>query len=429
MPSSGILGRIKSLDAFHRNIVIVFLGTSLVNVFSLLYQLLIAHSLSPADFAAFNVLLAILTLVSTPFGTLQMGITKYVAEFNARGSSSKITALLSGLFRRASILAIIALFILLISSGYITHTLKIPSLSSGYILALLLSLSCIMPVFSGGLQGLEFFGYLTSASVLSGALKIILSFILIILGYKISGALGALLISNVIALFLLYFPLKGHISLAIPQEAINYKEIWIYLLPMAISYCCFMILVNSDMLLVKYFFNPQESGIYALAQMVGKIFLFLPMAIGTVMFPRTSGLNASNMDTRNTLKGSLIYSAILCLCALLFYNLFPGLVLKVLTGKAYPECIFLGRLFSLSMSFFTLLSMLMAYFLSVNDLRFIKYMVFFTALQVAAIILTGGISLIAVQAILCVNAALLLIVFFLVLSAKGKRQINNAIAI
>jgi O-antigen/teichoic acid export membrane protein len=171
-------------------------------------------------------------------------------------------------------------------------------------------------------------------------------------------------------------------------------------------------LVSLDMVLVKYFFSSNESGFYSLAQMVGKIFLFLPGAISIVMFPKIAGLNAKNMDTATTLKRSLLYAGILCIIASLVYNLFPSFILKILTGKVFSTPIILGRLFSISMSFFTLLYILIAYFLSKRDLHFLKYLISFTALQLLAIILWHK-SLIQVQSILCINAILLFFVHLL----------------
>jgi O-antigen/teichoic acid export membrane protein len=171
------------------------------------------------------------------------------------------------------------------------------------------------------------------------------------------------------------------------------------------------------MVLVKYYFNPEESGVYSLAQMVGKIFLFLPGAISVVMFPRVSGLKAKNQDTNTTLKRSLLYTGILVTGAGFFYNLFPHFVLMVLTGKVYLESVSLGRLFSVSMSFFTLLFILITYLLSIKDLRFIKYLVLFTLLQIWAITLFHK-TLISVQLILCLNAILL---FFIHLNLVYKK--------
>jgi len=415
-----MIEKLKSLDTFSKNIIIVFAGTSLLNFFNLLYQLLIAHKLSPSDFAEFNALLSLFTIISSSLGTIQLAVAKYSAEFNARGQVAKVKFLLSDLFKKTSVLAILTFLVFWLSSGFITKVLKIPSLNSGYILACLLALCWPTPVLAGAVQGLELFGWLTLASVISGALKLVLAFIAILSGYAISGALGALLASSLIFIAIFYLPLRKFISLSVQKEEIDYKQVVNYLFPVAISTFCYMSLVSMDMILVKYFFKPQDSGIYSLAQMVGKIFLFLPVAISIVMFPRSSGQNAKNLDTFSILKRSLYYASILCIIASLIYNIFPGFIMKVLTGKIFSESVMLGRLFSVSMIFFALLFVLITYFLSIKDLRFIKYLVLFTILEFLAIVLFHS-NLIQIQLILSINAISLFIIHLGLAYRKKER--------
>jgi O-antigen/teichoic acid export membrane protein len=401
-----MLKKLKSIDSFTRNIIIVFTSASFANFLNLLFQLLIAHKLSATEFAAFNSLLAIFMLIATPLGTLQMTIAKYSSEFNARNEKSKIKFLLSDLLKKSLLAAAVTFIIFCLASGYIMSMLKINSVTLGYIFAALFVTAWVSPLLLGGAQGLELFWWLSSASVISGILKLVLAFIFIMLGFSVSGAMAALLISTLICIAIAYLPIRNLISWQVPRDGINYKEIFIYMLPVAASYFCYSALTSFDMVLVRYFFSPQDSGNYALAQMLGKIFLFLPGAISVVMFPRASGLSAKNHDTLPTLKKSLLYTFILAVLACAFYNFFPGFVLTVLTGKAYPESILLGRLFSISMSFFALLLIPITYFLSIKDFRFIKYLLFFTLLQVIGIISFHQ-SLIGVLFIICASSIML----------------------
>ena len=75
---------LKNIDKFGKNIILVFAGTSLVNLLNLIYQLLVAHKLSAAGFAAFNSLLSLFMILATPLSTLQLAIAKYSAEFSSR---------------------------------------------------------------------------------------------------------------------------------------------------------------------------------------------------------------------------------------------------------------------------------------------------------------------------------------------------------
>ncbi len=418
---------LKKIDAFTRNIIVVFTGTALLNLFNLLYQLLIAHKFSPSDFAAFNALLSIFMLISSPFATLQVVVAKYCAEFNAQGQRDKVTFLLSDFFKKIIFLSAVTLAIFFFASGYITNTLKVPSLLCGYILAGLLALSWFIPLLLGGAQGLEFFGWMSLSSVAGGILKLAIGILFIFLGYNIAGALGALLISTFIGLSILYLPLRNFIHLGVKgrppgaREGIEYKSMFSYLIPVGISYFCFMALVSIDMVLVRHFFAKDDSGLYSLAQMVGKIFLFLPGAISIVLFPKTSGLNARDMDTTVSLKKSLFYGSILCAIAAFGYNIFPAFVLKVLTGKSYLQAVTLGRLFSVSMTCFALLYILITYFLSINYFGFIKYLVLFTLWLVAAIILFHK-TLYDVQMILCMNAVLLLVINLVIFVKRNERH-------
>jgi O-antigen/teichoic acid export membrane protein len=254
--------------------------------------------------------------------------------------------------------------------------------------------------------------------VIGGALKLVFAFIFISLGFNIAGALGAFLIASLIGIIISFFPLKNFLSFKLIEDSINFKDFLSYLAPVGLSFFCFIALVNFDMVLVKYLFSPLQAGFYSLAQMLGKIFLFLPGAISIVMFPKAAGLKAKNMDTDSTLRRSLLYACSLCIIANLVYNLFPNFVLKILTGKVFAESVMLGRLFGISMSFFTLLLILLTYFLSIKDLRFIKYLILSALLQPLAIILFHK-TLIHVQLILCINSILLFFMHLLLVYKKG----------
>jgi O-antigen/teichoic acid export membrane protein len=409
------LDQLKNIDVFTKNIGIVFIGLSLVNLFNLLYQLIVAHNLSPSDFAAFSSLISIIAILTAPMQALQTVLAKYTSEFKAENQNIKVKFLLSRFFKWILFFSAASYLILFASSQYLKEILKIPAVYSVYVLALAVASFWIMYVFYGGLQGLEVFKWLIAAMVIPCPLKIILAYVFIYLGFSISGALSAFLIATLLGIVIAFFPLKNYIFFKSLQKDINtdihinFREIVFYLFPVAVSLFCFVGLVNSDMILVKYFFNSENAALYSLAQMAGKIFLFLPFAVSLVMIPRASGLKARNMDTVSTLKRALLFGSLLSIIAILGYNLFPAFTLKVLTGKTFSESIFLGRLFSISMSFFALLYILINYFLSIKDTRFIKYLVFFMLLQILAIIKFHD-NLMQVQIILCINSILLFLV-------------------
>lgn len=414
-----MLNKIRKIDGFTKNILVVFLGTGVGNFLNLLYQLLIAHNLQAADFAAFNSLLSIFVIMSAPLLTVETAVTRYTARFAARNQEGKVSFLLSDLTKKAGILFVVTFLLFLVFFPFIARMLKIESLASGYILGALIAFIWLSPIFSGGIRGLEYFGWYSWRAVISGVLKLSAALVFLVLGFGVTGALGALLFSVMVNVGVGYFPLKNLLRLKIKRTYINYREILLFMFPVALSNFCYCILISSDMIFVKYYFSIEDAGLYALAQMVGKIFLFLPGAISIVMFPRVSGLEAKNIDSSAVLRRSILYVSGLCIVALVCYNIFPGLILKILTGKPYPESMLLGRLFGVSMSFLALIYIQVLYFLSKKDMRFLKYLVFSTLLQILAILFIHH-SLVGIQLILCFNSFILFSAH-LFLSIRPKR--------
>ena len=404
-----MLKKIKNLDSFGKNILLMFAGASLLNCFNLLYQLLIAHQLNPADFAAFNSLLAVFMLISVPLTTLQTSLAKFIADYKAHNQEEKIDLLLTGLIKKIVPFALATFVIFYFLSVPLFDKLKIYSIPSMFILMGMVALAWLMPISLGALQGMEKFHWYSYVSVFSGIIKLGLTFLFIALGYNIAGALGGNLISISAIVLLSYIPLKSYLFRNRTGESIHFKDFFLYLFPVALSLFIFTVLTISDMIMVKYFFSPEKAGAYSLAQMIGKICLFLPATISIVMFPRTSSLHTKNIDTVPTFKRSIFYTAYLCAAATIVYNLFPAFILKVLTGKALPESIVLGRLFTVSMSFFALLNLLISYFLSKKEFGFIKYLVIFAILQLGEIALFHG-NLLQIQLILCINSIMLFMI-------------------
>jgi O-antigen/teichoic acid export membrane protein len=193
------------------------------------------------------------------------------------------------------------------------------------------------------------------------------------------------------------------------NDEINSSDIYGYFYATASVYLCYMILTNVDVLLVKHFFSPLEAGYYSIAQMAGKIILFLPVAVTLVMFPKTSELYAQAKATSHLLKRCLFYVAILCGTAVLVCFLFPDLVIRLLSGKELVECIPLVRIFSVTMLFFALVYTLLFYHLSIHRLNFLYFLVSFTVLQVLLITIFHE-SLSQVLYIVCGNAVLLFLI-------------------
>lgn len=390
----------------------IFLAVGIFNFLNLLYQVFMARNLSPASYGILNSLFSILMLVSIPSGTLQTVVTKFVSGFYAVKDYEKINILLFSFVKKTFIFGIFILIILSAASRSISSFLRIDSAILIIILGVIILFSIISPLIQGVLQGLQRFGRIGFIIISDGSIKLLLGIIFVSAGFGITGAMSALAISVfttlVLSSIVLFYALPKSAQ-SVNPDAVSIPRIYRYFYAVVTVYLCFMALTNIDVLLVKHFFEPLEAGYYSISQMVGKIILFLPVAITLVMFPKTSEFHTQAKDTLSLLKKSLLYVGILCGFTSVICLLFPGLIIRILSGQEHSDCIPLARIFSITMFFFALLYVLLFYHLSIHYTGFIYSLLLFTILQIVMIVLFHQ-RLPQVLYIMCGNAVLLFLI-------------------
>jgi len=380
--------------------------SALAHCFSILFSLFMARNLSLSNFGVVTTLFAMMMLVSASFGPIQTVATKFVSSFYAQGHLAKIKHLLFKLGKRISLFGLLLFFAFTFGSRIIAAFFQIGS--SHFVIATgaIMFFSLVLPFSYGALQGFQRFGFLSINIILSGALKLLVGVFLITAGLEVGGVLTAVGLATFIPLILSLFMLRSALESPpdlsesgppvnpgdfIPDKEIaenkelNFSKVYKYFIPVSITFLCFTALTNFDILLVKRFFSPVEAGYYSIAQLVGKIMLFWPAAIIMVMFTKVSYLHARGKDTISMLKKTLMIVGVPCAIGALICFLFPSVIIRILSGKAYVECFPLARLFGIAMTFFSLTYTLLLYNLSIHRFNFIRPLIFFSVSQIILI--------------------------------------------
>ena len=373
----------------------MFVGVSFFNVLNLLYHLFMVRLLPPIDYGHLNTLMALFMVISVPAGTVQTAVTKFISSFQAQNQYDQVNRLLRHLLILMSVVGLVIFLLMVIGIPFISSFLQISSHGLIILLGITLLFAMVMPVPWGGLQGLQRFGSLTLNLIISSGLKLGLGVLFVFLGFGLLGAMGAIALSYGVTFFLSliilggYLPKKRESKLKRDVEESNpayLSEVYHYFLPVGMTLLCFMVLTNIDLIFVKHFFMPIEAGYYSIAQMVGKIILFLPIPVVMVMFPTLSSLEGEAKALR-TLTQSLMMAFFLCAGAILLSFLFPSLIIRILSGRIYPECIPLVRLFCVNMTFYSLVLILLYYHLSTHRRGFLYPLLFLTLAQIGLIVL------------------------------------------
>lgn len=428
----------KFKDDLIRHSTLMFLAGMVGSVFNMLYQLYMVRHLSPVDFGVLNSLLALMLIVLVPAGTLQTAVTKFISRFHAHEHWRRISSLLMKMVKIVLVLCVVVFLLFFFFRNTLSSYFHLKSSVPIVILGVLMAISVILPLGFGALQGLQMFGWLGFNGIVGGILKLGMGVLFVSLGFRVIGALSAFVVTNIVLIIIAFVPLKYLImkklritysttsineinsEVITDDEKVNFFEIYKYLIPVAITYLSFMLLINGDIILVKHYFTPLEAGYYSVAQMVGKIIIFLPMAITMVMFPKVSNLNAKGENTLPLLWKSSFITLMLCGTAAFVCILFPSFIIKVLSGETHNECIPLARLFSIAMTFYALVYNLLFYQLSIHKVFFVYPLAISAILQ---LLLIGifHVSLSQVLYILCFNSVLLVVVN---LSIIMKAKVN-----
>jgi O-antigen/teichoic acid export membrane protein len=379
---------LKFKDEFIRHTGLMFIGVGLFNVFNLLYHLFMVRFLSPVDYGQLN--------TSVPASTVQTTVTKFVSSFKAQNRFSQMKKLLQHLLILMSIVGLSFFLLAILGSRFLSSFLQISSYRLIILFGLGLFFAMVLPIPSGGLQGLQKFGLMAFSLIINSGLKFVLGGLFVFLGLGVLGAMGAFTICYMVTVFLSLIIL----SISLPREKSESRReqdikkpnlsyisgVYQYFLPVGITFLCFMVLTNIDLILVKHFFTPIEAGYYSIAQVVGKVILLLPVPIVMVMFPKLSSLEGQEEKGLLILKRSLRIVFLFCAVAVLLGFLFPSLIIRILSGRSYIECIPLVRFFCIDMSLFSIVLILLHYHLSRGKSTFLYPLCSLTLIQTGLIV-------------------------------------------
>ncbi len=367
---------------------ILFVAGAVAGVCNYFFHVYMVRSLGPEEYGILYTLSAILIFIAIPMSAMQMVMARYVSLFCSLSQYGKIRFLFFRVLKKVLFYVLPALILLMIFSPSAARFLKIElSLQivfTGFILFVVL----LSPSALGVLQGLQRFVLLGSSFVLGAVLRVGFGIFLVRRGLGVSGALGAYFIASLIAFLAVFFPLLFSLKKHPVDSEIPRAQIYSYLGPVLTALACFSVLSYVDVIFVKHHFSALSAGYYSTAALIGKTFLFIPMAFSYAMFPKVSQLHARGEDSYALFKRTFGISFFTLAAGIVFCLAFPkpiaALLIKEkdLTPLALNTIIPLIRTFGLAMSPFALLSVIIHYNLARHRLSFVRFLLAGVAIHI-----------------------------------------------
>ena len=399
-------------DSMVRDSFLLFSTTMIANVGAFIFHIIMGRLLGTAGYGVLGVLLSLIHLLGVPINALQTVVAKFVAKFKADNEQEKINYLLRKSSVKLLSYAFLGFIVSVIISPFISAFLKISTLNF-LLLSPVIIFVAILPVARGAFQGLQRFNMLGLNLFLEILIKLIVGITLVYLGLNVNGAILAVTLSFLFPTLIAVVMLKKYFVKT--NETINTKQIYKYSYPVLIAILSLVAILSIDILLVKHFFEESMAGFYAAASLSGKIIYFATLPISQVLFPKSIERQIIKQSTTSILKKGMLLISLVAIPIVVFYFLFPTLVLNILFGKEFVliyntlgyNIIFL---FGLAIAIFSFDYILVNYNLSIDRTSFIYWLIPATIAEAILIYLFHASLL---QVILIVNIVLFLLLLYL----------------
>jgi len=405
----------------------LFLISALVvNGGNYLYNLLLGRILGPENFADAAVLITFLLVLSFLAMTFQLVTAKFITSFKTASKKQ----FLKKMYQNALIIGVGIGAIIIAFAQDLQIIFKTSSANMFIVFGVGVPVYFLMSVNRGIFQGKKDFKFLaiTYQTEMLSRLGITLLFIYLFdVSSPIVIALGILL-----SFFFGLFPIKlrgitffKHIKI----EKTQLKKINHFFIITAFYELSQIVINNSDILLVKHYFNGFDAGLYASLALIGRVVYFIAWMFVMLLLPTVIQLKKENKATTPTLFKYLSYISIISFCIISVCYFFPEDIILLLFGKAYLPISNLLWKYALATGIFAIANIFAYYFLSIDKYVPVVLSGVFGILQVVSIILYHNsiTQVVEVQIIAMILLLSVQLAFFLFDTYLQKRSLSKSI--
>lgn len=334
-----------------------------VNGGNYLYNLILGRVLGPTAFADAAVLITFLLVLSFIAMTFQLVTAKFSVLFEGNVFTSFVTRV----YKQSFVVGV------LLGLGIITFAEQLQELFNTSSKSMFVIFGCGVPLYflmsvnRGTFQGKKLFKSLsiTYQGEMLSRLLITLGLILVF-DLKSSAVIAiGILLSFVFGLF----PFKSNnivLKSSVGLDKKYSKQIKRFFLLTAFYELTQIIINNSDILLVKHYFESYEAGLYASLALIGRIVYFIAWMFVMLLLPAVVQLKKDGRETATVLFKYVGYIAVISTIIVVTCLSFPELIIQVLFGEEYLAMAPLLWKYAVATSMFAISNIFAYYYLSLD---------------------------------------------------------------
>ncbi len=339
------------------------LSVLIVNGGNYLYNLVLGRLLGPEAFADAAVLITFLLVLSFMAMTFQLVTAKFSVLFEASAFSSFI----SKMYRNAVMVGLVLGVAIIVFSKQLQQLFNTSSSTLFVIFGLGVPIYFLMSVNRGIFQGKKAFKSLSityQTEMLSRLLITLGILFLLDIPSSVAVAIG---IFVSFGFGLVPFKIKiMRFNEVIAKTDYKAKLVHNFFIITAFYELTQIIINNSDILLVKHYFESYDAGLYAALALIGRIVYFVAWMFVMLLLPTVVQLKKEGRPTAPILFKYVGYISIIASTIVLGCALFPKMVISMLFGSSYLSMAPLLWKYALATGLFAISNIFAYYYLSLD---------------------------------------------------------------
>lgn len=402
--------RLLSGDDLLRHGSLLAATTVLAGGLNYAFQIFMGRALGPEQYGVFGALFAIFYLVGVLGSGVQFSTSRFTAALDQH--ERELAARHAGLLLRSLLVGGAVCVLLLLASPALSDFLGLSSVWPLVLVAAIVPLDFAHRANKGSFQGQEWFGLLGSYNVFDAGVKLLAGVALVVLGYGVFGALAALVVAVGIGVVLTTVHVRRRLpaaALRLRDSDLSFRHVYAFAGPAVLAGFCVSVPANVDVILVKHSVAGEQAGLYTSVTVLGKVLVYLPMGISTVLFPKVTNESVGDgpVQAQSLLNRALLYAGVVAGTGATAFWLFPRFLLDTLFGAAYAPAAPLLQWYGVAIFAVVLAIIILRFELARDRTRFVYVFAAVTVVEIGLMWLVSDTMLHVVQVILAVNVGLL----------------------
>ncbi len=365
---------------------LLMLSMTVVNAGNYVYNLIMGRWLGPSLFADLSLIVTMLLIVTFITAPIQMTTARYSAIYSAEGDLDTLASIRRFIWSIAAGFGLLLTVLFVAFAPLLQKFFHTQSAIPFIIFGTALPFSLMQGVERGVLQGQTRFKILAVSYQLEMWTRLLVSIGLVALGLSVSGAVIGISLSFFFTWLMARLAVRGLFTKNTISKEVR-AEIIVFAIPVLVSQAGQILINNSDVILVKRFYEAGQAGQYAALALIGRIVFFATWSVVTTMFPIVAQKQKMGEPHAHLLWLSLgIVMAVSAPIVLLTLFIPEGIV-RILFGSQYLGIAPLLWLYALATSLYALANVIINYRLSLGKGRETRFAIAAGLAQVIGIIL------------------------------------------